>query len=46
MKNDEHERLKLPILSWRTVDDGAKRLRRAYDLILAASAKRKAGERR
>ena len=45
MKNDEHERLKLPILSWKTVPDGAKRLRRAYDLILAASAKRKGEER-
>ena len=43
MKNDERERerLKLPILEWTAVADGAARLRRAYDLILSASAKRK-----
>ena len=44
-KKDERERLALPVMFWRAVPDGAKRLRRAYDLILAASAKRK-GEQR
>ena len=43
---DERERLKLPVLSWKTVPDGAKRLRRAYDLILSASAKRKGEQRK
>ena len=45
-KKDERERLKLPILEWRPVADGAKRFRRAYDVIFAASAKRKGEQRK
>ena len=39
-KKDERERLKLPIMSWLPVADGFYRYRRAYDVILSASAKR------
>ena len=45
-KKDERERLKLPIMSWHAVADGFYRYRRAYDVILSASAKRKAKEKR
>ena len=39
MKKDA--RLPLPILYWRPVPDGGKRMRRAYELILAGRVERK-----
>ena len=44
-KTDERERLKLPVMSWLPVADGFYRYRRAYDVILSASAKRKEKKR-
>ena len=45
LKNRERERLKMPLMSWRAVADGFYRYRRAYDVILSASAKRKEKKR-
>ena len=44
-KKDDRERLKLPIMEWTPVADGFYRYRRAYDVILSASAKRKEKKR-